>query len=98
MGHPLNVTDNSDFTPLHEASNFGHLEYVEELHRAGANLNMQSRDKVTPLITAAANGHVAVMEYLINAGARVQASDQSVQGPDVITPRRSTFFTSSIVV
>ena len=59
------------FTPLHEAANFGFLEYVQELHKANANLNMKSHDGVTPLITAAANGHLEIIEYLLDAGAKL---------------------------
>ena len=67
---PMNCFLFARFTPLHEASNFGCLEYVEELHKAKANLNMKSKDGVTPLITAAANGHLDILEYLLNAGAK----------------------------
>jgi Ankyrin repeats (many copies) len=48
------------WTPLHEASNHGHLEIAEWLIRAGANVNARGLEDETPLHDATRNGHVKV--------------------------------------
>ena len=76
MGHELNIADRAKFTPIHEACNYGFLEYVKELHTSGAKLNLKSNSGVTPLITACSNGSIDIIEYLIDAGALVHLQEE----------------------
>ena len=77
---------------MHEAANFGFLEYIQELHKAKANLNLKAADGVTPLITAAANGHINIIEYLLDAGARVEIQVMFIlRSQDEISGNRKMF-------
>ena len=59
------------YTPLYNASQTGHLDVVECLVNAGADVNMeQPMEKgLTPLHTASSRGHVDIVKYLISQGA-----------------------------
>ena len=76
MGHPLNIADRAKFTPIHEACNYGFLEYVKVLHSLGAKLNLKSNSGVTPLITACSNGSIDIVEYLVESGALVHIQEE----------------------
>ncbi|XP_058807666.1 tonsoku-like protein [Phymastichus coffea] len=70
--HPTDVYDNCGWTPLHEASNHGHIDIVRLLVKAGANVNNPGGplcEGVTPLHDAAANGHIDVVHILLDSGA-----------------------------
>ncbi|QQP55667.1 Tonsokulike proteinlike, partial [Caligus rogercresseyi] len=71
----VDLEDNANYTPLHEASNHGQLEYVEMLIAAGADVNKVSESGTSPLISAAVNGHMDVMEYLLDQGAKPYHQD-----------------------
>jgi ankyrin repeat protein len=64
------------FMPLGLAVFFGHLETVEALLAAGAEINVATREsmKVTPLHSAAAARQLAIARVLIAHGAKVNAS------------------------
>jgi hypothetical protein len=76
MNHDLDIADRAKFAPIHEACNYGFLEYVRELHTSGAKLNLKSNTGVTPLITACSNGSVDIIEYLVQAGALVHIQEE----------------------
>ncbi|CAH6791092.1 tonsoku-like protein [Phodopus roborovskii] len=74
QGHPLNPRDYCGWTPLHEASNYGHLEIVRFLLDHGATVDDpggQGCDGITPLHDALNCGHFEVAELLIERGASV---------------------------
>ena len=64
------------FMPLGLAAFFGHLETVNALLDAGAEVNVTTREsmKVTPLHSAAAAKQVAIARVLIARGAKVNAA------------------------
>src|SRR5262249_17317380 len=64
------------FMPLGLAVFFGHLETVEALLAAGAEVNTASREsmKVTPLHSPAAARQVAIARVLIKHGAKVNVA------------------------
>lgn len=80
-GHPVNIKDKFNYNPIHEAANFGFVNYVKILIEAGANMNVKggehenSNAGMTPLVDACINGHLEVIEVLLNAGAQVQIQD-----------------------
>jgi len=55
--------------PLHAASKNGHVEEVERLIKAGADVNEQDGKGATPLHYASENGHVEVITVLLAANA-----------------------------
>jgi ankyrin repeat protein len=55
----------SGHTALHEAAWHGHVEVVDVLLRAGANVIAQNQDGRLPLHEAASEGHVGVIEKLL---------------------------------
>ena len=60
-------------TPLHKASQQGHLQTVRALINAGADLESADRYCGTPLMQALTNQHMQVAQALITAGADVFA-------------------------
>ena len=65
--------DGSGFTPLLRATDNGHLECMEGLIKAGADVNKpkNSEDNETPLMKAVKGGHVKCIELLLKSGADV---------------------------
>jgi len=63
----------SGSTPLHAASQNGHVEIVRVLIRAGGNVNAVKTDSYahTPLFVAVSNGRASVVDLLIKAKASV---------------------------
>ena len=59
------------YTPLHWAAYYGHLEIAEILISRGADLDAEDPDYATPLYLAAEQGHPKVVEFLISKGAEV---------------------------
>ena len=57
------------WTPLLQASSFGHLEVTQYLVEQGATLEKANNAGDTPLIIAAFNGHLEVCRYLLEEGA-----------------------------
>ena len=57
---------------LHRAAENGHLECVELLLNAAADINIQNHDKETPLHLATRNGHSSVVTLLIARGANIE--------------------------
>jgi ankyrin repeat protein len=43
-------------SPLHDAAEYGHLEIMDCLIKAGANVNVHDSDGATPLFRAVAKG------------------------------------------
>ena len=73
----------NNWTPLHYASENGHLEIVQFLLSNGAEVDAVDSDNVTPLLHAASRGHVPVdvVEALLDRGANINH-----QNNDKITP------------
>ena len=71
-----NAFSSDGFMPLGLAAFFGHLETVNALLDAGAEVNVTTREsmKVTPLHSAAAAKQVAIARVLIGRGAKVNAA------------------------
>ena len=65
-------------TPLHIASEHGHLNIVELLLINGASIYSMSLGNYTPLHFASLNGHLSTVEYLISHGADVNAIEDYV--------------------
>ena len=82
-GEDVNTRNPTGETPLHLASQNGHLESMWKLVRSGAAVNAVDLTGVTPLIQAAQNGHYFGVELLVFEGADVnQAEDSGNTGPD----------------
>ena len=59
------------WTPLHEASNRGHVEAANVLLAAGARVDQTDTAGLTPVYAASQMGHAGVVNVLIAAGATV---------------------------
>ena len=59
------------YTPLHYAAYYGHLEIAEILISRGADLDAEDPAYSTPLYLAAEEGYPKVVEFLISKGAEV---------------------------
>ena len=60
-------------TPLHTASEEGHLEFAEWLLDSGAEVNVHDATQNTPLHLAATRGRFDLVRMLLKCGAKVQA-------------------------
>lgn len=60
------------FTPLGFACSIGHLEIVDELIKAGADVNTIDQEK-TPLIDACDRGYLGIVRVLVKSGADVNS-------------------------
>jgi ankyrin repeat protein len=74
-----NSYSSDGFAPLSLAVFFGHLETVDALLAAGAEVSAPSREtmKLTPLASALAAGHNQIARTLIEHGAQVNAKGAS---------------------
>ncbi|KAL5457474.1 hypothetical protein EMCRGX_G034740 [Ephydatia muelleri] len=63
-------------SPLHIASGNGHLDIVNALIEAGANVNLADKDGMSPLHLASNEGHLDTVKVLIEAGANVNQANK----------------------
>jgi ankyrin repeat protein len=82
--HSQNV-NSQDFTgsatPLHLASNGGHMNIARRLLECGADVKAQNEDKETPLHMASKRGQLEVARVLIEHDADVSAQDKDGRTP-----------------
>lgn len=76
-----NSTDRSWGTPLLWAAMEGHIETIEVLLTAGAQINARNAWNRTPLHVAARFGHVCVVRLLIDRGADKEARRDTNETP-----------------
>ncbi|KAJ3376336.1 hypothetical protein HDU84_000354 [Entophlyctis sp. JEL0112] len=74
-GANVNAENVNKATPLHIASQNGHLEVVKWLVDHGANVNAENVQKATLLHIASQNGHLEVVKWLVDHGANVNAEN-----------------------
>eukprot|EP00854_Cymbomonas_tetramitiformis_P024636 gene24636-29968_t len=61
----IDARDQDFLTPMHIAAENGHLQIVNLLAGAGANVNLAAKDGFTALHFAAGFGHLPVVDYLL---------------------------------
>lgn len=74
-GANVDTRDEGGWTPLLQASKWGHLEVCKLLIDAGADVNAINGDDWTPLLYAALHGYIEICKLLIDAGADVNAEE-----------------------
>ena len=83
--------DRKGDTPLHIASNRGHVRVVTELLEAGADKAHRSKYGAFPLRAAAFNGHVEVSKLLLQWGCDVhQKTDDNRTALDAAKKEKKT--------
>jgi ankyrin repeat protein len=68
----VNIVDANKMTPLHIASDKGHLEIVKLLIENEASVNQVTNDGRTPIYIACLNYNIKTVQMLFNAGANVK--------------------------
>jgi len=72
------VQDKDGWTPLHLASQNGHIGVVQFHVEHGADPTAQDKDRWTPLHSASKNGHAEIVQFLIEHGANLSPHDKDV--------------------
>jgi ankyrin repeat protein len=70
-----------EWTPLHAASAFGHVEVARALIDHGADVTARAIDGHTPLHEASGKGHIDVVRFLVEHGADVTARNKHGNTP-----------------
>ena len=76
-GADVAAADGSGWTPLHGASNNGHVEVFQQLLEKGADVNSKDSDGQTPLHWASDNGHVEVVRLLLDNSVDISIENRS---------------------
>jgi len=76
---PVTATEADGSTALHDAVRHDHLEIVQLLIAAGADVKTATRYNITPLSLACANGNAAMIERLLDAGADPNSASEEGQ-------------------
>jgi ankyrin repeat protein len=66
VGADVNAKGEDDWTPLHYASLFGHVQVVKVMREHGADIEATNRFDSTPLHWACHKGHLAVVNELLS--------------------------------
>jgi ankyrin repeat protein len=81
VGADVNAKDGSDWTPLHIASNRGHVQVAKELVDHGAGIEATDNFGWTALHFACYKGHPAVVKELLDHGAEIDVEDIDGETP-----------------
>jgi ankyrin repeat protein len=71
----LNQQNSDGWTPLHVASNEGHVDLIELFVEFGGCVDARSRNFRTPLHIASIRGNLSVIQAVLMAGADINAKD-----------------------
>jgi ankyrin repeat protein len=74
------ISRSRDLSPLAMAAKMGHVEVVQLLIRAGAQLDAERSICHSPLYLAASKGLAEMVRVLLNAGAKVQETSRDFEG------------------
>ncbi len=77
----LSLEETSGWTPLHCAVKEGHLQIVEILIKAGADVSVKDNFGLTPLHKVVNTGHKKIAEILVEHGADVNVKDERGETP-----------------
>lgn len=74
--HLLSQKNKEGNHAIHLAAQYGHLECIQLLNKAGVELDVAGANRMTPLIIAAAYGHYHLVQWLVENGAKVIKKDK----------------------
>ena len=75
----MEAEDNFRWTALHHACHGGHLEIVDILLEAGANINAVCLSGGTPLNRAIESSRVELVQYLLEKGIKLHTENRKGQ-------------------
>ena len=73
----INAVDSRHATPLHYAAQFGSIENIAELFKAGADLEVKKEYGLTALALAVMHGRSEIVQFLCSLGADLNAQSSS---------------------
>lgn len=79
----MNKWDQFIWTPLHHAAYAGHVEIIELLLEAGAEVDAPALNGGTPLMRAIQSSRPSCVEVLIKAGADVNVVNKTGVSPNL---------------
>ena len=68
QGVPVDVTDDTGYTPLYHGTMYGKEEVVAACIKHGASVDKENNNGVTPIMAAARDGVTAIVKMLLEAG------------------------------
>jgi ankyrin repeat protein len=81
VGADVNTFDDDDMTPLHWASNRGHIQVIQVLMEHGADIEKKDYGGDTPLHMASEGDHLPVVKALLSGGADILAANNDGRLP-----------------
>ena len=95
----VNVLNQNGATPLYMASQYGNVDTVKVLLKAGANVNQAEKNGVSPLNMASQKGYVDTVKALLKAGGNVnQARTDDGSTPLFIASEHGHFDIAKILI
>lgn len=86
----MNQWDQFFWTPLHHAAYAGHLEIIELLLEAGADVDAPALNGGTALMRAIQSSRPACVDVLLKAGADVNAENKTGMSPHLKKKKQKT--------
>ena len=76
QGVPIDIQDDTGYTPLYHATMYGKEEVVAACIANGASVDKENNNGVTPIMAAARDGATAIVGMLLEAGADAYQVDE----------------------
>ena len=97
QGVPVDVTDDTGYTPLYHGTMYGKEEVVATCIKHGASVDKENNNGVTPIMAAARDGVTAIVKMLLEAGSDPYQLDEFGRTPATVAESKGFEETSKLV-